>query len=319
VQRRKGNSKNDGKQESVIDSAVEKPLLRLHRTLNIRSYWKAIQRLLSAAMPNHVIGLALQHNPALPMIARWTRPISHDFFAAEPLKSYALRPTHKKCVRLSDLFRNRSCFARSAFYRRYMAPQRCAHGVCLFFWKRRRLICVIVILRTATQGDFSAAEMKLLQHLYPQFLTALRRLGSLEREHSVRMLKQQWVDASRANTAQTSLEQVQVHHPRLPHLRATIHLKQLKSAGVARPHFLIRCENLCPDTSRSAPATLCLPALVGLTRREQEVAQLVCQGRSNQEVADNARLSLPMVKKHLHAVFRKLQVPSRTRLVALAT
>jgi DNA-binding CsgD family transcriptional regulator len=62
-----------------------------------------------------------------------------------------------------------------------------------------------------------------------------------------------------------------------------------------------------------------LPALVGLTRREQEVAQLVCQGRSNQEVADNARLSLPMVKKHLHAVFRKLQVPSRTRLVALAT
>lgn len=78
MQRRKGNSKSDGKQESIIDSAVEKPLLRLHRTLNIRSYWKAIQRLLSAAMPNHVIGLALQHNPALPMIARWTRPISHD-------------------------------------------------------------------------------------------------------------------------------------------------------------------------------------------------------------------------------------------------
>jgi DNA-binding CsgD family transcriptional regulator len=128
-----------------------------------------------------------------------------------------------------------------------------------------------------------------------------------------RVLKQQWVDVSRANTSQTSLEQVQVHHPRLPHLQATIHLKQLKSAGVARPHFLIRCENLCPDTPS------CLPALVGLTRREQEVAQLVCQGRSNQEVADNARLSLPMVKKHLHAVFRKLQVPSRTRLVALAT
>ena len=71
--------------------------------------------------------------------------------------------------------------------------------------------------------------------------------------------------------------------------------------------------------ARSAPANLRLPALVGLTRREQEVAQLVCEGQSNQEVAENARLSLPMVKKHLHAVFRKLQVPSRTRLVALAT
>src|SRR5947208_13539515 len=166
--------------------------------------------------------------------------------------------------------------------------------------------------------------MNLIRQLYPQFLTALCRLRSLEREHSLRMdleeflsrlplptillrwnlkpiyqnraardfcalwekgpeeakrtkatspipseilnrcrlLKQQWVDASRANTSQTSLEQVQVHHPRLPHLRATIHLKQLKSAGVARPHFLIRCENLCPDTARSAPAISYLPALV---------------------------------------------------------
>src|SRR5207237_6364557 len=123
--------------------------------------------------------------------------------------------------------------------------------------------------------------------------------------------------SSRDNTSHTSLEQVQVHHPRLPHLRATIHLKQLKSAGVARPHFLIRCENLCPDTARSAPANSYLPALVGLTRREQEVAQLVCQGRSNQEDADDALLSLPMVKKHLNAVFRQLQVPSRTPLLAM--
>ncbi len=46
---------------------------------------------------------------------------------------------------------------------------------------------MIAIMRTATQGDFSPAEMKLLRQLYPQFLTALRRLGSLEREHSVRM------------------------------------------------------------------------------------------------------------------------------------
>ena len=57
--------------------------------------------------------------------------------------------------------------------------------------------------------------------------------------------------------------------------------------------------------------------IVRLTRSEQEVARLVCEGRSNQEIANDACLSLPMVKKHLHAVFRKLEVPSRTRLVAL--
>src|ERR1700751_4593013 len=69
-----------------------------------------------------------------------------------------------------------------------------------------------------------------------------------------RLLRQQWLDASRANVSETSLDEQQVHHPGLPHLRATIHLKQLKSAGVARPHFLIRCENRSPDTGRSSQA-----------------------------------------------------------------
>ena len=301
---------SDGKQESVIDSAVEKPLLKLHRTINVNSFWKAVHRLLSASIAYHLVGLLLQQNPSAPVIAKWTRFISHDFFAAKALKRCAVQPPRKKCVRLNDLFRTRSSFVRSAFYRRYMAPQRCAHGICFFFWKRRRLICAIAILRTATQGDFSPAEMKLLQHLYPQFLTALRRIESLEREHSVRMdfeeflnrvataddslameleadlpkqsrarvlrnvgertrrsetNKSDFADSCRdsgsmpraqatmdgcttspiRSRATQDLKEEHVHHPRSPHLDATIHLKQLNSAGVAGPHFLIACENRC--------------------------------------------------------------------------
>jgi DNA-binding CsgD family transcriptional regulator len=368
------------KREAVIDPSLEKTLLSLHAAINVGSFWKAIQQLLGAAIPNRLIGLMLQPNPILPMIARWTLPMPDGFFTAEPLKSYIAAQQPQRFVRISDLFLNRSSLMKSAFYRRYMAPQKCAYGLSLLFRKNQRLICVIAIMRTATQGDLSPAEMKLLQQLYPQFLIALRRLRSLERERSLRMdledflsrlpmptillrwnlkpiyqnraardfcalwekgpeeaqlmnatspipseildrcrlLKQQWADASRANASQTSLDEQQVHHPGLPHLRATIHLKQLKSAGVARPHFLIRCENLSPDTGRSVrPASTRLPHLVRLTRREQEVARLVCEGRSNQEIADDACLSLPMVKKHLHAVFRKLEVPSRSRLITL--
>lgn len=364
----------------MIDPDLERPLLRLHGAMNVRSFWKSVQQLLAVAMPIRVIGLTLQHNPVLPMIARWTRPMPKGFFAAEPLQSYVARRSRKKFVRFGNLFPNRNSFIKSAFYRRYVAPQKCAHAAGLFFWKGQRLVCVIAIMRTAAQGDLSSAEMKLLRQLYPQFLAALRRLESLERERSVlmgleesvgrlplptivlrwtlkpvyqnraardfcamwekgpeqakltkatssvpseildrcRLLKQQWVDALPANAPQTSLDEQQVHHPKLPHLRATIHLRQLKSAGVARPHFLIRFENLSPDTDGSARlANSHLPVLAGLTRREQEVTQLACEGRSNQEIADNACLSLPMVKKHLHAVFRKLEVPSRTRLVAL--
>jgi len=369
------------KREAVIDPSLEKTLLSLHAAMDVGSFWKAIQQLLAAAIPNRLIGLMLQPNPILPMIARWTLPMPDGFFTAEPLENYIAAQQRQRFVRISDLFSNRSSLMKSAFYRRYMAPQKCAYGVCLCFWKRQRLICVIAIMRTATQDDFSPVEMNLIRQLYPQFLTALCRLRSLEREHSLRMdlegflsrlplptillrwnlkpiyqnraardfcavwekgpedaqltkatspipseildrcrlLKQQWAHAQRPVAPQTGFKEERVHHPRSPHLRATLHLKQLSSCGVAQPHFLIECEDLRRQAvlSTGPAASARLPHLVRLTRREQEVARLVCEGRSNQEIADGARLSLPMVKKHLHAIFRKLAVSSRSRLIAL--
>jgi DNA-binding CsgD family transcriptional regulator len=368
------------KREAVIDPSLEKTLLSLHAAMDVGSFWNAIQQLLAAAIPNRLIGLMLQPNPNLSMIARWTLPMPDGFFAAEPLKSHIAAQPRQRFVRISDLFSNRGSLMKSTFYRRYMAPQKCAHGIVLFFWRRERLICVIAIMRTATQGNLSPAEMKLLQQLYPQFLTALCRLRSLEREHSLRMdleeflsrlplptillrwnlkliyqnraardfcavwekgpeeaqltkatspipaeildrcrlLKQQWAHAQRPIAAQTGFKEERVHHPRSRDLRATLHLRQLGSAGVAQPHFLIECEDLRREVAASTgPASRRLPHLARLTRREQEVARLVCEGRSNQEIADDACLSLPMVKKHLHAIFRKLEVPSRSRLMAL--
>src|ERR1700758_2404384 len=369
------------KRKAVIDPSLEKTLLSLHAAVNLGSFWEAVQHLLAAAIPNRLIGLMLQPNPSLPMIARWTLPMPDGFFAAEPLRRYIAAQPHHRFVRISDLFSNRRSLMKSAFYRRYMAPQKCAHGVCLSFWKDQRLLCVIAIMRTATQGDLSLTEMKLLQQLYHQFLTALCRLRSLEREHSLRMdleeflsrlpmptillrwnlkpiyqnrsardfcavwekgpeaakrtkatspipseildrcrlLKQQWAEAQRPIAPLTGFKEERVHHPRLRHLRATVQLKQLMSAGVTRPHFLIECEDLRRHAALStgSAASARLPHLVRLTRCEQEVARLVCEGRSNQEIADDACLSLQMVKKHLHAVFPKVEVPSRTRLVAL--
>src|SRR5437870_4008523 len=367
--------------QPVIDPSLEKTLLSLHAAMNVGSFWKAIKQLLAVAIPNRLIGLMLQPNPILPMIVRWTLPMPDGFFTAEPLKSYIAAQPRQRFVRISDLFSNRSSLMKSAFYRRYMAPQKCANGLGLLFWKNQRLICVIAIMRTATQGDLSPAEMNLIQQLYPQFLTALRRLRSLEREHSLRMdlenflsrlpmptillrwnlkpiyqnraardfcalwekgpeeaqlmnatspipseildrcrlLKQQWAHTRRPIAPLTGFKEERVHHPRSRYLRATIHLKQVSSCGVARPHFLIECEDLRRHAALSGgpAASARLPHLVRLTRREQEVARLVCEGRSNQEIADDACLSLPMVKKHLHAVFRKLEVPSRSRLITL--
>jgi DNA-binding NarL/FixJ family response regulator len=62
---------------------------------------------------------------------------------------------------------------------------------------------------------------------------------------------------------------------------------KMRSAGVARPHFLIECENLQIKTApRALPGAADLPHFVQLTRREREIVQLICDGQSNQEIAD---------------------------------
>jgi DNA-binding CsgD family transcriptional regulator len=371
-----------GSDELIIDPLLKKPLLNLHGALDVNSFWRAAQEVLSVAVPNCVIGLTFRRNPAVPLIARWTQPMPEDFFSVEPLKSHLGRLPRKKLVRLKNLFPNRSSFVRSTLYRRYIAAQECAYGMCLFLWKRERLVCGIAILRAAGQGDFSPVETKRLRELHPQFMTALHRIELLERERAVRTdleefvkrlplptiilqwnlkpiylnhaarqfctvwekgpeeakrtkaiskippaildrcrrLKQQWTDAGWPyfSNSRTYVRKQEAHHPRLPDYRATIELRQLKTTGVVRPHFLIECEDLSRNGSSNTGMTnLRLPAIARLTTREREVARLVCSGQSNKEIAETAHLSVAMVKKHIHAIFRKVEVPCRSRLVAL--
>ena len=51
----------------------------------------------------------------------------------------------------------------------------------------------------------------------------------------------------------------------------------------------------------------------GLTRREQEVLQLVRQGLTNEEIARALWVSLSTVKVHMRHIFAKLGVRSRTQ------
>lgn len=56
-----------------------------------------------------------------------------------------------------------------------------------------------------------------------------------------------------------------------------------------------------------------------LTHREQEVARLVSQGWSNQEIADALVLSIRTVENHLHRAYRKVGVDNRQDLCAALT
>lgn len=56
-------------------------------------------------------------------------------------------------------------------------------------------------------------------------------------------------------------------------------------------------------------------ARLGLSGREQEVLQLMAEGLSNQEIADQLFVSLNTVKTHCSRIFEKLDVRRRTQAI----
>jgi DNA-binding NarL/FixJ family response regulator len=53
----------------------------------------------------------------------------------------------------------------------------------------------------------------------------------------------------------------------------------------------------------------------GVTDREKEIIECICQGLSNKEIARRLALSEHTVKSHLHTIFRKCNVTTRSKLI----
>ena len=55
-----------------------------------------------------------------------------------------------------------------------------------------------------------------------------------------------------------------------------------------------------------------------LTAREHQIARVMTEGLTNQEIAQRLRLAEGTVKVHLHRIYRKLGIINRTTLAILA-
>jgi len=55
----------------------------------------------------------------------------------------------------------------------------------------------------------------------------------------------------------------------------------------------------------------------GVTDREKEIIDYVCQGFTNKEIATRLTLSEHTIKAHLNRIFRKFNASSRSKLITL--
>jgi DNA-binding CsgD family transcriptional regulator len=85
-------------------------------------------------------------------------------------------------------------------------------------------------------------------------------------------------------------------------------------AGTIRGQLMTdRCDD-APMPSRPQKADITNRGL--LSEREQQVAALVCKGLSNKSVARMLAVSEGTIKSHLHAIYVKLGVQSRSELIS---
>ena len=55
----------------------------------------------------------------------------------------------------------------------------------------------------------------------------------------------------------------------------------------------------------------------GISKREQEVAELILQGKSNKEIEKKLFISIHTVKNHVYNLYQKLGVKSRAQFIHL--
>jgi LuxR family maltose regulon positive regulatory protein len=95
-------------------------------------------------------------------------------------------------------------------------------------------------------------------------------------------------------------------------------------APVAKmPDYIGKLVAICQAEARRSEAADDIPAraqslVEPLSRREEEVLQLIAKGLSNQEIAGRLVLAVVTVKGHNKRIFGKLQVQRRTEAVARA-
>lgn len=140
------------------------------------------------------------------------------------------------------------------------------------------------------------------------------QLPPLVRDTCLR-LKDEWLVSLRRHPVHGKAATSVLFHPKDHDLRAIVSLHCPDGSPIGRPSFLVEFVRHKNSKNTSHPDRRAL--LAQLTPRERELVGWICEGRSNQEIAELTGRAVGTVKNALHKLFQKLHVPSRGMLVAL--
>ena len=174
------------------DSVLDRALLDLHATQEMREFWEQTRRVLHAALPVHFVCLCLRPFALLPStVFRERAPFASEeefrlFQELNPLQDHLAAHPGTTLSRMSDIVPDRE-LPRTEFFHRFMRPHADRFFASLNFWHDGVFQGLIGLHRTAEQRDFTAADMVLLDRLHPHFNTALHRILGVHRERAVRL------------------------------------------------------------------------------------------------------------------------------------
>ncbi len=371
---------------SLFDPKLQKPLLALATATESRTFLKAAEQLVHAAIPCDVVYTLLHYSMDRGRSsAAWgsngrtfTNEYVRESLQGNPLGWVLATKPGVKVHTLRACYPSDEAMERDPFFIRFIRGIGIQHACVMIFWRENLDGADLVIgpHRSAEWPEYSPEEIATMETIHPYIDAAYRRVNLLQSQRCARRgleefiallplpavlvdwgltplfhntasreaaarwngagphdkpspdefavpadllaaietMKEDWTTALRAGPGPTIFLERTVPHARHPGLRALLSMTTLRSPHFGKPSFIIRFET---DAARGGGPTGKLTALTRLSRRERDLALMVSDGLSNQEIADSLGRSLNTVKSELHSVFKKLEVPSRARLMAL--
>jgi LuxR family maltose regulon positive regulatory protein len=211
------------------------------------------------------------------------------------------------------------------------------HSDDMSAYTREMEYCVLVRILIAQNAAHETLELLRRLHTmaeqskHPRNLIEILVLQALAYEatgdtaHALDALQQALTNAQGEGYIRTIIDEGLPIGGLLTKLRRFLRRRQPEQPGVSLAYVnrlllaLMNHENTRPSSSVTIkPYGTAHPLAEPLTEREREVLSLLAAGYSSQQIADQLVITISTVKAHIHNIYGKLAVQSRTRAIAVA-